>query len=76
MIIRNTKIFFNDFRPIRYAANEVKGFAERALAMADIAKESLKDTVVAEKPIKRYIKREPLGTILVIIFQHIIIFNA
>jgi acyl-CoA reductase-like NAD-dependent aldehyde dehydrogenase len=56
-------------RPIRFTQNEVKGFAERALYMTKIAQDSLKDKEVvdADRPgFKRFIKRDPLGVVLVI----------
>ncbi len=56
-------------RPIRYAPNEVNGFAERARYMCKIAVESLatKEVVDADRPgFKRFIKREPLGVVFVI----------
>ena len=54
-------------RPVRYGAGELRGFAERARYMIGIAGEALADVVPA--PIdgfRRYIRREPLGTVLVI----------
>lgn len=54
-------------RPIRYAAGEIRGFAERAGYMADIAESALADIQVPEKPgFTRFIRREPLGVVLVI----------
>lgn len=54
-------------RPIRYAAGEIKGFAERASYMADIAEQALADIHLPEKPgFIRFIRREPLGVALVI----------
>lgn len=54
-------------RPIRYGAGELRGFAERARHMIAIAASELEDVVPA--PIagfKRYIRREPVGSVLVI----------
>lgn len=54
-------------RPVRYGAGELRGFAERARHMIAIAPAALAD--IEPSPIngfKRYIKREPLGTVLVI----------
>ncbi|WP_077047885.1 aldehyde dehydrogenase family protein [Pseudomonas sp. KK4] len=54
-------------RPVRYCAGELRGFEERARHMIAIAPQALAD--VEPAPIngfRRYIKREPLGTILVI----------
>ena len=54
-------------RPIRYAAGEIRGFAERGHYMADIAETALADIQVGEKPgFSRFIRREPLGVVLVI----------
>ena len=54
-------------RPVRYGAGELRGFAERARYMIGIAGEALADVVPT--PIdgfRRYIRREPLGTVLVV----------
>ena len=54
-------------RPIRYAAGEIRGFAERASYMADIAESALADIQLPDKPgFIRFIRREPLGVALVI----------
>jgi acyl-CoA reductase-like NAD-dependent aldehyde dehydrogenase len=54
-------------RPSRYAAFEVSGTAERARYMASIAEASLADIRPDEKPgFDRYIRREPLGVVLVL----------
>ncbi len=54
-------------RPIRYAAGEIRGFAERAGYMADIAESALADIQLPDKPgFTRFIRREPLGVALVI----------
>jgi acyl-CoA reductase-like NAD-dependent aldehyde dehydrogenase len=55
-------------RPIRYTPNEIKGgFAERARSMAEVAETALADVAVGEKPgFRRFIRREPLGVVLVI----------
>lgn len=54
-------------RPIRYAASEINGFVERASHMADIAERALADIHLPEKPgFIRFIRREPLGVVLVI----------
>jgi len=54
-------------RPIRFAAGEILGFAERANHMADIAEEALADIRLPDKPgFTRFIRREPLGISLVI----------
>ncbi|MGJ7514391.1 aldehyde dehydrogenase family protein [Pseudomonas baetica] len=54
-------------RPVRYCAGELRGFEERARHMIAIAPEALAD--IEPTPIdgfRRHIKREPLGTVLVI----------
>ncbi len=54
-------------RPVRYGAGELRGFAERARHMIAIAPQAL--ATVEPAPIAgfgRYIKREPLGTVLVV----------
>ena len=49
-------------RPIRFAAGEVDGLAERANYMIDIAGDALSRIEVEPKPgFRRYINREPLG---------------
>jgi acyl-CoA reductase-like NAD-dependent aldehyde dehydrogenase len=58
-------------RPIRFAAKEVKGFEDRARYVAAIAPQALADVVPQEAvgapaPAKRYIRREPLGPVLVL----------
>lgn len=54
-------------RPVRYGAGELRGFEERARHMIAIAPDAL--AAVEPAPIagfERYIKREPLGTVLVV----------
>jgi acyl-CoA reductase-like NAD-dependent aldehyde dehydrogenase len=54
-------------RPVRYGAGELRGFAERARHMIAIAPQAL--AAVEPEPVagfRRYIKREPLGTVLVV----------
>lgn len=55
-------------RPVRYAPNEIKvSFQERARYMINIAPEAMGDVGVAEKEgFHRFIRREPLGTVLVL----------
>lgn len=55
-------------RPIRYTPFELKGgLQERAKYMIEIAEEKLSDIYVPKKEgFKRYIKREPLGTVFVL----------
>lgn len=54
-------------RPVRYGAGELRGFAERARYMIGIAAQAL--APIEPEPIagfRRTIKREPLGTVLVV----------
>jgi acyl-CoA reductase-like NAD-dependent aldehyde dehydrogenase len=54
-------------RPIRYAEGEVLSFADRANCMISIADDALAKIKVNDKPgFERYIKREPVGVVLVI----------
>ncbi|KZO97238.1 succinate semialdehyde dehydrogenase [Calocera viscosa TUFC12733] len=56
-------------RPIRYTASEVRGTLERAEYMLSIAPSSLADVDLSgsDKPgFHRYIRREPLGVVLVV----------
>ena len=55
-------------RPIQYSPLEIKaGFKERAEYMINIAAESMADTEAPSKVgFKRFIRKEPLGTILVL----------
>lgn len=55
-------------RPIRYTPSEISGgFRERALHMIEIADEALANVQPTEiDGFKRFIKKEPLGTVLVL----------
>ena len=55
-------------RPIAYTPNEIRrGFQERALYMASIAEQALADVPVEAKDgFQRFIRREPLGVVLVV----------
>jgi acyl-CoA reductase-like NAD-dependent aldehyde dehydrogenase len=54
-------------RPLRYAPLEVERMAERAETMADIAEGALADIAVAPRAgFTRFIRREPLGIVLVV----------
>jgi len=54
-------------RPIAFSGGEVKGLAERARHMISIAEQSLADIVPAPQDgFKRFIRREPLGTVFTI----------
>jgi acyl-CoA reductase-like NAD-dependent aldehyde dehydrogenase len=54
-------------RPVRYSPSEIiDGFSERAEFMIECAAEALLPIQLPEKPgFQRYIKKEPLGTVLV-----------
>ncbi|KAB0491251.1 aldehyde dehydrogenase family protein [Pseudomonas vancouverensis] len=54
-------------RPVRFGAGELRGFEERARHMIAIAAQAL--AVVEPSPVagfRRFIKRDPLGTVLVV----------
>jgi acyl-CoA reductase-like NAD-dependent aldehyde dehydrogenase len=54
-------------RPVRYGGGELRGFEERARHMIAIAPQALADVEPAPKDgFRRYIRREPVGTVLVI----------
>ena len=54
-------------RPIRYAAGEVQGLAQRARYMADVAPEALADVVPSPLDgFERRIERVPLGVVFVL----------
>jgi len=54
-------------RPVRYGAGELRGFEDRARHMIAIAPEALAAIETDPKRgFRRYIRREPLGTVLVI----------
>ncbi|PKM08012.1 MAG: aldehyde dehydrogenase [Gammaproteobacteria bacterium HGW-Gammaproteobacteria-4] len=54
-------------RPVRYGAGELRGFEERARHMIAIAPQALAPMEPEAKAgFKRFIRREPLGTVLVI----------
>ncbi|MNO70374.1 Succinate semialdehyde dehydrogenase [NAD(P)+] Sad [compost metagenome] len=54
-------------RPVRHGAGELRGFAERARHMIEIAPAALANIEPAPKEgFRRYIRREPLGLVLVI----------
>lgn len=54
-------------RPIRYTPREIETCADRARTMIALAEEGLADVRVPEKEgFDRFIKREPLGTVLVV----------
>jgi len=54
-------------RPIAHSPGEVRGLAERARAMTQLAEEALADVVPAPKSgFTRFVRREPVGVVLVI----------
>lgn len=54
-------------RPIAHSPGEVRGLAERARAMTQLAEEALADVVPAPRPgFTRFVRREPVGVVLVI----------
>lgn len=54
-------------RPIRYTPGEVRGFEERARTMIALAPQALADIDVGPKQgFKRFIRRDPVGVVLVI----------
>jgi len=54
-------------RPIAHAPGELRGLAERARHMAEIAAEALADVVPEPRPgFRRFVRREPLGVVLTI----------
>ena len=63
-----TELSWQMGRPVSQTPGELKrGFHERALYMCNIAEEALKDLEVGDKPgFKRFIRREPLGVVLVV----------
>ncbi len=54
-------------RPIRYAAGELAGTVDRGRTMSRLAPDALADVAVGERPgFRRWIRREPLGPVLVL----------
>ena len=54
-------------RPIAHSPGEVKGFAERALAMIELAPQALADIIPKQQiGFTRFMRREPLGIISII----------
>lgn len=54
-------------RPVRQTPGEIGGLCERASVMADLAAEALADVATAPKAgFTRFIRKEPLGTVLVV----------
>ncbi len=63
-----TELTWQMGRPVRYTPNEIlRGFQERARHMATIAEERLADIGVPKtEGFTKFIRREPLGTVLVV----------
>lgn len=63
-----TELTWQMGRPLRYTPNEIlRGFQERARYMASIAEQSLGNIAVPQTPgFSKFIRREPLGTVLVV----------
>ncbi|KAF9201172.1 hypothetical protein BGZ49_008607 [Haplosporangium sp. Z 27] len=57
-------------RPLRYTPGEIKGTQDRGKYMVDIAEEALKDVEIHEAGLegkfKRFIRKEPVGVVLII----------
>ena len=56
-------------RPIRYGAGEVSGFLERGRHLVSIARKCLADMPLTDTDkagFRRYIRREPMGVVLII----------
>src|SRR5258708_33416700 len=63
----STELTWQMGRPIRYSANEVRGFEERARYMIAVAEKSLADVQIEPKTgFTRFIRREALGVVLVL----------
>src|SRR5581483_4772506 len=62
-----TELSWQMGRPIRYSPNEVRGFEERARYMIAVAEKTLADIQMeAKSGFTRFIRREPLGVVLVL----------
>lgn len=62
-----TELSWQMGRPIRYAPGELRGFEDRARTMLALAPEALADLDVgAKEGFTRFIRREPLGPVLVL----------
>ncbi|KAG0011878.1 hypothetical protein BGZ80_000364 [Entomortierella chlamydospora] len=57
-------------RPLRYTPGEIKGTQDRGKYMVDVAEEALKDVEIHEAGLegkfKRFIRKEPVGVVLII----------
>lgn len=63
-----TEITWQMGRPVRYSPSEIlRGFQERAKYMLQIAPQALADLTIPATPgFQRFIRRDPLGTVLVL----------
>ena len=62
-----TELCWQMGRPAKYAPNEVRGMLERARHMTRIAAAALADIDAGPKPpLRRFIRREPLGVVFVV----------
>jgi acyl-CoA reductase-like NAD-dependent aldehyde dehydrogenase len=62
-----TELSWQMGRPVSQTPGELKrGFHERALYMCDVAEETLKDISLPKEGFQRFIRREPLGVVLVV----------
>ncbi|KAJ3134879.1 hypothetical protein HK100_003223, partial [Physocladia obscura] len=52
--------------PVKHCRNEVGGFEDRARYLLSIAKEALADKELPKEGFKRFIRREPMGVVLII----------
>ncbi|KAG0330389.1 hypothetical protein BGZ99_004759 [Dissophora globulifera] len=57
-------------RPLRYTPGEIKGTQDRGKYMLDVAEEALKDVEIHEAGLedkfKRFIRKEPVGVVLIV----------
>ncbi|GJJ73140.1 hypothetical protein EMPS_05498 [Entomortierella parvispora] len=57
-------------RPLRYTPGEIKGTQDRGKYMVDVAEEALKDVEIHEAGLevkfKRFIRKEPVGVVLIV----------
>lgn len=62
-----TELTWQMGRPIKYSPSEIRGFEERSRYMISVAEKTLADIQVGEKAgFTRFIRREPLGVVLVL----------
>ena len=62
-----TELSWQMGRPVSQSPGELKrGFHERALYMCSVAEEALRDVSLPKEGFQRFIRREPLGVVLVV----------